>query len=309
MRDIDDDKIRQLDGSLLLVLRELLRQRRTTLAAERLGLSQSAVSHALSRLRVLFGDPLFVRRPYGLEPTRHAIELGPRIDELLAAMADALGLSAGFEPRSATRGFRIAAPDHLATLIAPPLLSAFASDAPQARFAFSQRLGEEALEALGRDEIDLALGRFGSPPQGFAFERILDDHYCLIARRRHPRLRKGLTRALYAQLDHVQISVAGDFRALEIEPAEQRASARRTVAAVPRFLMAFAVVAQTDAVAIAPHGLARAHASAFGLALHELPFRLDPIRVLAVRRPQADAGTLWLLGLIKQALGPRPARA
>lgn len=152
MADIDTNKIRQLDGSLLLIFRELLHQRRTTYAAQRLGLSQSAVSHALSRLRVLLGEELFVRRPYRLEPTRHAIDLGPRVDELLAAMADALGLSSSFEPRTTARGFRIAAPDHLATLLAPALLSDFTRNAPQARFAFSQRLGDEALQAVARDD-------------------------------------------------------------------------------------------------------------------------------------------------------------
>ena len=120
MSDIDANKIRQLDGSLLLVLRELLRLRRTTAVAHKLGLSQSAVSHALSRLRELFGDALFVRKPYGLEPTRHALELAPRVDALLHAMNDAVGLHDSFAARTTERGFRIAAPDHLTTLIAPP---------------------------------------------------------------------------------------------------------------------------------------------------------------------------------------------
>ena len=129
--DIGEDKIRQLDGSLLLVLRELLRQRRTTLVAKRLGLSQSAVSHALSRLRELFGDPLFVRQPHGLAPTRHALALAPQIDALLESMRGALGLADAFDPGSSERGFRIGAPDHLATLIAPPCCARSAVTRPR----------------------------------------------------------------------------------------------------------------------------------------------------------------------------------
>src|SRR5690349_4218764 len=132
MPDIDVAKISQLDGSLLLVLRELLVQRRTTLVAQRLGLSQSAVSHALGRLRWLFGDPLFVRRAYGLEPTRHALELAPRIEALVASMGEALGAAASFVPATTTRGFRLAAPDGVTTLIAPGLLRAFDKHAPRA---------------------------------------------------------------------------------------------------------------------------------------------------------------------------------
>jgi len=300
--DIDEDKIRQLDGSLLLVLRELLRQRRTTLVARRLGLSQSAVSHALSRLRMLFGDPLFVREPHGLAPTRHALALAPQIDALLEGMRGALRLADAFVPGSSERGFRIGAPDHLATLIAPPLLRTFTRDAPRARFAFSQRLGQEALDALQRDELDLALGRFASRAEGFVIERLFDDRYCLVARRGHPRLRKKLTGALYSQLDHVQISVAGDFSTLEIEPVGVRAVPRRTVAAVPRFFVAFAVVARSDAVAVAPRRLALEHAAGFGLEVHELPFTPSPIRVLAVRRPGADRGVSWLLEQLRRVV-------
>jgi DNA-binding transcriptional LysR family regulator len=307
MSDIDSNKIRQLDGSLLLVLRELLLQRRTTLVAQRLGLSQSAVSHALSRLRGLFDDPLFVRKPYGLEPTRHALELAPRIEGLLISMNEAMGLGDSFAPETTTRSFRIAAPDHLTTLLAPPLLKAFAATAPHARFAFSQRLGQDALDALQRDEIDLALGRFRPRIDELAVEPLFDDHYCLVARARHPKLKGRLTPSSYSKLDHLLISVSGDFRSLEIEPVAEKAVPRRTVAAVPRFLIAFAVVGQSDAVAIAPSRLAKRYASSFGLSVHELPFALAPIRVLAVRRSRPDRGVAWLLDAIKDVgeSGPR----
>jgi DNA-binding transcriptional LysR family regulator len=300
MRDIDEGKIRMLDGSLLLVLHELLQKRRTTLVAKRLGLSQSAVSHALARLRVLFDDALFVRKPYGLEPTRYALELSPRIDAVLDAMRSALGQRAAFEPAVSTRSFRIAAPDHLTTLLAPILLRAFSSEAPRARFAFSQRLGQDALEALGQDEIDLALGRFATRAPSAVSVPLFDDRYCVVARKQNPRLRGKLTRALYEKLDHVQVSVSGDFRSLELEPAGEERVPRNTVAAVPRFLIAFAVVAQSNAVCVVPRRLARAHMASFGLAVHALPFKLEPIRMVAMQRAQADAGVAWLLETIKR---------
>jgi DNA-binding transcriptional LysR family regulator len=300
MSDIDSSKIAQLDGSLLLVLRELLRLRRTTLVAERLRLSQSAVSHALGRLRRLFGDPLFVRRPHGLEPTRHALELAPRVDALLDAMNDALGLSARFEPVSTTRGFRIAAPDSISTLLAPALLEAFSKQAPEARFAFSQQLGGEALDALRRDHVDIAVGRFRPDLNGLVVERLFEDRHVLVARTGHPELRSGkLTRAVYRQLDRVQISVGGDFRSLELEPEGEIQASRRVVAAVPRFMIALALVGQSDAVAVAPLRLAQRYGSAFGIRAHDLPFAVEPIRVLAVRKPHPDPGTEWLVSLIK----------
>src|SRR5471032_1669569 len=98
MSDISQLDIRRIDGGLLLVFRELCRRRRTTAVAAHLGLSQSAVSHALARLRDLFGDPLFLRRPHGLEPTGRALELAPRIDALIDLMGPALRPDPGFDP-------------------------------------------------------------------------------------------------------------------------------------------------------------------------------------------------------------------
>src|SRR5215468_5543044 len=109
MSDIDKSDIRGLDGNLLLVFRELLRTRRTTEAARRLNVTQSTVSHALARLRDLFADPLFVRRPHGLEPTRRALELAPRIDCLIDMAGALMAGEEGFDPAGSVRRFRVVA--------------------------------------------------------------------------------------------------------------------------------------------------------------------------------------------------------
>jgi DNA-binding transcriptional LysR family regulator len=301
MNEINMAKISQLDGSLLLVLRELLRQRRATAAAQRLGLSQSAVSHALARLRDLFDDPLFIRKPHGLEPTRHALELAPRIDHLLASMQDAMGLQSRFSAASTTRIFRIGAPDHVTTLLAPTLLQRLSASAPDARIAFSQELGAAAERALLRDELDLALGLFEQRERQLSFERLYEDRYCLIARRDHPILKRKLNPAQYARLDHVQVSVSADFRAPSFAQADPAWRPRRTAAAVPRFLIAFAVVAQSDSVAIVPSRLARRHARHFNLRVHALPFELAPISVRVARRKQPDAGIDFLIDQLRVA--------
>src|SRR5258706_16011720 len=98
MSDIDLNDIRRLDGNLLLVFRELSRTRRTTEAARRLHVTQSTVSHALARLRDLFEDPLFVRRPHGLEPTQRALELAPRIDSLIDMIGGVMAREGAFDP-------------------------------------------------------------------------------------------------------------------------------------------------------------------------------------------------------------------
>jgi DNA-binding transcriptional LysR family regulator len=111
MSDIDTAKIKRLDGGLLLVFHELLRRRRATDVAQALGLSSSAVSHALTRLRDLFEDQLFIRRPHGLEPTRRALALQPQIEALLDLTDRTLRKELKFDPKATTRMFRVAAPD------------------------------------------------------------------------------------------------------------------------------------------------------------------------------------------------------
>jgi DNA-binding transcriptional LysR family regulator len=113
---------------LLLVFRELSRTRRTTEAARRLGVTQSTVSHALARLRDLFADPLFVRRPHGLEPTQRALELAPRIDSLID-MAGAVMTRVGFDPAYSERRFRLAAAEFVTALVGGRLVQTFRREA------------------------------------------------------------------------------------------------------------------------------------------------------------------------------------
>lgn len=302
MSDIHIQKIRQLDGSLLLIFQTLLRDRRTTAAAEQLGLSQPAISHALGRLRRLFDDPLFERRPHGLEPTPTAIELSPWIDAMLDAATAAFGAPAAFDPATASRSFRLSSSDYLAGLVAPGLLAAFRQEAPGCRFAIGLGLGDVALGQLRRSEIDLAIGRFAEGPGPFDFAPLFEDHYCLVLRRGHPEARDGIDRAAFERLDHVAVSVSGDFRTLTDRDFVSQGVRRKVVAAAPRFSIAFAMVATSDAACVAPRRFAQAQTGAFKLGLHDLPVALPPISVAAARRRVADPGLDWLIERLRLGL-------
>jgi DNA-binding transcriptional LysR family regulator len=293
MVDISDDKIRRIDGSLLLVFVELVRHGRTTIVAERLGLTQSAISHALARLRDLFGDPLFVRRASGLSPTQHALELVPKIEEILRLTSDALGLAQRFDPTTSARRFRIGAADYVCTLLSGTLLRRFEQQAPQAGFTFRLVLGPDALLALKRDDIDMAVGRFRGQLPDLRVTRLFEERYCVVARRGHPRVRGKLDLATYAELGHVLTSVAGDFVGFT-DPAVRRLGiTRKIVASVPRFLVALSVVAETDAISTVPRRLAERHAEGFGLQILPAPFALEPFEVVAVTQ-RSDPALDWL---------------
>ena len=156
MSDFDFKQIRRVDGGLLLVFRELLRSGRAGAAAERLGLSPSAISHALTRLRDLFDDPLFVRRPHGLEPTRRAEELGPQVEALLELTHRTLTRDAGFEPARSSRNFHFAAPEFVTALVGAELIGQLRTVAPGVSFGVGFYGEEDAFRALRKGEVDFA---------------------------------------------------------------------------------------------------------------------------------------------------------
>lgn len=300
MTDMSVTQIRRLDFTLLLVLHGVLQHGRTTVVADELGLSQSAISHALRRLRDVFGEPLFIRRPHGLEPTPRARALAPQIEALIRGAEAALGREA-FDPAASARSFRIGATDYLAQLLSPPLLEAFAHSAPRARFAMHVVRGADALAALRRHEIDIAIGRFARATTGLQARPLFTDQFCVVARASNRAVPARLTKAQFEKLGHVTISVTGDFRSITDEDVRALGLARRVVATAPTFSTAFAIVSRTDAIAIAPSRLAARFARAFRLKTAALPRPLGPLKIAAITRPTRDDGVDWLAARLTDA--------
>jgi len=301
MSDIDLDDIRRLDGGLLLVFCELIRHGRTTEAALKLGLSQPAISHALSRLRALFNDPLFIRKPHGLEPTRRAREVAPKIDAIIDLVSQAITWEPSFEPSRSSRRFNIAAPEFVTALIGSRLVKAFAKFAPHASFAIRSLPPEAACDALKRGEIDLALGRFGPVPTGLASEVLFVDRYCVAARRGNPHIKARLSYKDWQGLDHV-------FATSRPEVYEDREERQRppedieVVAAVPNWLAALVIAASTDAVATCPLRLAKSQATVLGLQVIVAPFLMHKVTVSLVGRgDKSDEAIAWLSAQIRKA--------
>lgn len=292
--------IRKLDGNLLLVFRELARTRRTTEAARRLGVTQSTVSHALARLRDLFGDPLFVRRSHGLEPTRRALELMPRIESLVD-LAGAVLSRDGFDPARSERRFRIVAAEFVGALIGGPLVETFRCAAPRASFAVDFLQGGTSLEELKRGEVDLVLGEFLRLPPGVETEPLYDDRYCVVARKRHPVVKGTIDKRTYAKLPNIFVGRSGETGITAATLPD--AALVSTVALVPRWLMALTTVSTSDAIATCPRRLADRMAGVLGLQIVDADFSGPRFTVSAMRRARhADAGIDWLLSAVRRAI-------
>jgi len=307
MGDIDQLKLRRLDLTILLVFLGLMRRRKATEVARELGLTQSAVSHALRRLRDIFGDELFLRRPHGLEPTAVAIAAEAPIQAAVLGLRAALSAPGAFEPGSAEGVVRIAAYDaELATLV-PALICRLGHEAPKLTIV-ARALGRgEALDALSRGEVDIALGFFWKLDDAFLATPLLDEEYRVVGG--HATKRKGpLTLERYLALPHILVSPAGDLRGIVDTMLEREGRSRRVVAAVPLFFPALAAVRNSGAVATIPRRIAEGYAAAFDLWTAEPPIAVRRFTVSAVRhrRNLASPLQLWLNRLLVEIAAEPP---
>lgn len=303
MSDFDFNKVRRLDGGLLLVFRELVRRRKAQEAAQALGLSPSAISHALTRLRDLFGDPLFVRKPHGLVPTRRALELEPQVEALLALAGATLGGREAFDPAASRRVFRMSAPEFVTDLIGGRLLNALAAQAPGVLFTVEHLAQDRALEALRRGEIDLAVGRFAGGFGGHPTQALYEDRYCVAARRGHPLIDGRIDTETYAIAGHVYAMAGSETAGDENLPSPLEVSIAARAGA-PHWMTVLVMVAASDAIATCPRRLAERHADMLGLQVMDPPFEPMRLSVEAARRSGTDdPGVDWFLDQVRAAVG------
>lgn len=309
MNDIDLVKLRRLDFSLLLVFREILRHGKASVAAEQLGLSQPAISHAVARLRDLTGDPLFLRRPTGLQPTPVALLLAPKVEAMLALADEAVGEVRKFDPGSSTRIFRVSANDFAGSLLTAPLIADFAAHAPEAKLSFRFAAGPAGFKALRENALDVMIGRFDSLPDDLVAIPLFEDDYRVIARAGHPELCSGLDMDAYLALGHLLVSFTGDLTGTVDRHLRQLGLERRIAAGSPMFLAAFAAIAGSDLIGTAPTRLVARFGGAFGLQSFAPPLAIDPIvmELVRTRIGLRDPAIDWLVARIAAAFGQSEA--
>ena len=264
-----------IDSGLLLKLDALLRERHVSNAARRVGLTQSAMSHALGRLRAHFGDPLLVRTGSGMALTPKAEAMAPRVARLVRELA-ALWSSAGeHEPEPLPGLFAISASEVLQMVLVPGIVAILHAEAPHADLV-AMPAGSEAIELLRRGASDLALGAFGALlPDIHQQTLITDDLVCLV-RQGHPVVTSGMTLAAYTALSHVQVGAEEPLADVVERRLAKQGLTRRMGCTVTSYGAALAIVGQSDAVLTLPGLLAERVAPSHGLERLPLPLRLAP---------------------------------
>lgn len=283
MSEFRNLELRRLDLMVLLVFLGLLRQRKAALVAEQLGVTPSTISHALQRLRDVFGDPLFLRRPHGLEPTDVALQLEAPVRAAVEALDSALAGPQAFDPASSTATLTLTGYDgELATLV-PGLAKRLLTVAPGMRL-IARALGRaQALAALDDGSVDLALGVFPHLGRDNIADPLLRDGFAVVLRADDPRATDTLTLEGYLAARHLVVSPGGDLQGLVDDLLAARGLSRQVVIAAPLFLPALAMVAETGVIATVPSRIARRFAPAFGLVVQDAPLPIHTFEITAAR--------------------------
>ncbi|HEY0296713.1 MAG TPA: LysR family transcriptional regulator [Bordetella sp.] len=289
------DTQKRLDLNLLVTLETLLVEQNVTRAAERLHLSQPAVSAQLNRLRELFDDPLLIPAQRGMTPTAKALDL---LDPLRHALDQVRATVAGhrhFNPAKARLTVAIACTDYLQAAVVQPLAIALRKRAPGVRIAL-RHLDPPQLEAqMASGQVDLALMTPEHGPASLRSRHLFDERYVLIGRRRHPELRRGLSVEQFARLDQVIVSLrGGDFTTPVDEGLAALGYKRNVALSAASFLFVPDVVAHSDFIALVPERLVRDRSEA--LKVVECPFPVPgfAVSMLWHERNHSHDGQRWV---------------
>lgn len=310
----------RIDLNLLVLFETVMRERHVGRAAERMRLSPSAVSHGLSRLRAMLGDPLFIKTPRGVTPTERALTLDTPISEILARVRGVVATSAPFEPRTSTRSFTIGAPDGVSAIFLPPLGERLQRAAPGINIRVKQllpRAGETSPETAWRDVFDELDGRAmdvaviptTAAPARFATRRFYEDDFVIAARSGHMFL-KAPDLAAFCTARHLVVSSTGDPHGFVDTALAGKTRTRRVALTVPNFMMALAQLAGADLIAAVPRRFLALHGKRFGLGYAEAPLTLPRFTLTMVMPKPAlqDAGLAWFIEQLVQ-IGDAPRRA
>lgn len=244
--------IRALDLNLLKALDALLDEGSVTRAAQRLSLTQPAVSGMLTRLRDYFGDPLFVRTSHGMVPTLRASELSMPVKQILTDIAILLK-PMQFDPMTAELTYTLVATDYALKAVVVPLIAALKQHAPRIRIAVRSVDSERMYQQLSRGEVDLALVTPQTTPDDLHGRALYQEEYVCVARCHHPLAAASeMTLEQFCEQEHILVSTEGRFMGVTDEALAELSLTRRVGVSVNSFLVIPDILRSTDMIAVVP---------------------------------------------------------
>lgn len=289
------NNLRGIDLNLLVVLDVLLAERHVSRTAARLNMSQPAVSHALARLRLLFDDPLLIRRGGQLVASSKALEIASVLSEALRQMREVLG-PGGFDPGREKRTFRLAMSDYGSAMVLPGLLQRLRLEAPNIDVVVTQASREAMLRLVLDGECDLALGVFPDLPERLETAELAIEHFACLADRQKMAGKDRLDLETYLSRPHVLVAMT-DGANTEIETALHVMGHRRRIAVtLPHWGNAPRLIQGTDLVLTVARNALAPFKDDTSLILFDPPFQIPPFSFVQVwhERRSGDPAHMWL---------------
>lgn len=295
--------LRTIDLNLLVAFDALLSERNVSRAADKLGMTQSALSHALRRLRVVFGDPLLKRGPRGMEPTDRALALRQPLKDALADIHSMLSSRIVFDPASTSRTFRLSMSDAMSVEALPLIMRRLRKQAPNIDLLVTTHSRREVYARIENDDVEMAIGVFPQLPEGLLNRELYRDELLCVADKNHPLLRRGrMDEQAYLACPHVTVAPNLESGIQLDDIFAAMGLVRRVVATVPHYLAVPALIRGTDLIANTRRRLVEVLRTSSGLVVFPIPVKMRipglSFRQIWHRRYDGDAGHRWLRDLI-----------
>ncbi|CAM5372307.1 LysR family transcriptional regulator [Eoetvoesiella caeni] len=302
--------IEQLEMTQLRLLEALAQTRNVSVAAEMIGLSQSAASHTLAKLRVLFDDSLFVRTSRGIEPTPFGMKVSAAAIAALKALRHGLEDEGPFDVIRSTRLFNLYMSDVGQMIFLPRLLAEIKRCSPGVTIRVFPVPVRNQSAALESGEIDLAIGHFTSLTTGFFQRRLFRESYVCVARSDHPRFVGGMSAEGFIKAQHATADSSGmAHETIEKELRKHRLN-RDVVLTVPQFMVLPLVIESSDILVTMPRGLAEEFAKLISIKVMPTPIKIPSydIKMYWHQRVHNEDGNKWLRRLFAKLFQENPKK-
>lgn len=298
-----------LDLNLIAVFDALIREQSVSRAADELGMSQSAMSHALKRLRGFFDDPLFVKTGEGMKPTPRASALAGSVLSVMGTIRSDLLVSARFDAAKAKRVFSLCMTDMGELVFLPPLIDALREQAPGCGIRTIQLPPKQIFSALESGNVDLAIGSLYAIPPGLFQQQLFTHPFVTIVNRRNRRIGPVLTEDMFFEMQHIVVSLAEKADQYYDGVIDEYGRARRIFLATPHFLAVPLLIAQNvDLIATVPRELGRIFSEYKAIRMVETPLQLPRFALRQHWHPRFhhDEANSWLRHLVKEIFETYP---
>jgi DNA-binding transcriptional LysR family regulator len=296
-------ELKDIDLNLLHVFHQLLMERRVNAVAEKLGLSQPAVSNALNRLRRLLGDELFLRTSKGMEPTPYASHLAEPIAYALSTIHNSLNQRATFDPATSDRKFTLGMTDIGEIYFLPKLMEALARVAPNVTVSTVRNTAVNLRDEMEAGHVDIAMGLLPQLKSGFFQRRLFRQHYVCMFREGHALDKPKVTLKQFSEAEHVVVVSTGTGHAKVDEFIARKGIRRKVKLTVPHFVAVGHILSTSDMIATVPERYAMECMKPFRLKYVPHPVALPDIGINLFWHAKfhKEPGNQWLRGIVFDA--------